>query len=59
MGDRAGEGWMLHHLARACFAAGAAVRGREYRAQAARMGEACDEEELLQACRRLGGDEDG
>lgn len=52
-GDTLGEGWMLHHLARSWLAAGMARRAVECREEAIRIGHACEDEELLDACRQL------
>jgi tetratricopeptide (TPR) repeat protein len=53
-GDRRGEGWMRHHIARACQDAGLAERARAEIARAEQIGHELADGEILEACRRFG-----
>lgn len=53
LGDRRGEGWMLHHLARAHGALGALDRKRDCATASWRIAEARKDDELIDALRRL------
>jgi class 3 adenylate cyclase/tetratricopeptide (TPR) repeat protein len=53
IGDRRGEGWMLHHLARAELADGQPYEVRERAETAARIAAECGDAELTAACARL------
>jgi tetratricopeptide (TPR) repeat protein len=53
IGDLRGEGWMQHHLARTHAKLGALDRKRDCATEAWRIGEACDDDELIEALRSL------
>ncbi|UCD25025.1 MAG: tetratricopeptide repeat protein, partial [Gemmatimonadota bacterium] len=53
IGDLRGEGWMQHNLARTYAKLGALDRKRDCATEAWRIGEACDDEELIDALRHL------
>jgi tetratricopeptide (TPR) repeat protein/class 3 adenylate cyclase len=53
VGDRRGEGWMHHHLARACHDAGEGDRARQEVARAEAIGLELGDGEILAACRQL------
>ncbi|MEP6888677.1 MAG: tetratricopeptide repeat protein [Nitrospirales bacterium] len=48
--DRAGEGWMLHHIAWTYAADETSCQAQHYLQQASRIGEECYDTELLTAC---------
>jgi tetratricopeptide (TPR) repeat protein len=50
IGDRRGEGWMLHALSRAYAAGNLWMQARECAAQAAAIADECGDEELHRAC---------
>jgi len=50
VGDRRGEGWMLHHVARACGRAGDDARARESAAAAAAIAVELDDTALSASC---------
>jgi serine/threonine protein kinase/tetratricopeptide (TPR) repeat protein len=50
IGDRRGEGWMLHHRARAAGIAGDEDSATAFRQEALRIAETIGDEELRQAC---------
>ncbi|MCP3979141.1 MAG: tetratricopeptide repeat protein [bacterium] len=54
IGDRRGEGWMRHHLARTFATAGERDRARESAMLARAAAESVDDEELQRACDELG-----
>ncbi len=53
LGDRLGEGWMLHHLARAEVHLGLMDHSADHAAEAERIANECGEAELLASCRQL------
>jgi tetratricopeptide (TPR) repeat protein/class 3 adenylate cyclase len=53
MGDRPGEGWMLHHLATAQFSDGRKGDARACLAQASQIAEHLNDKDLIQACTHL------
>jgi class 3 adenylate cyclase/tetratricopeptide (TPR) repeat protein len=53
LGDRRGEGWMLHGLARCELVRSVPFKVREHAAGAARIAEECGDSELAQACEQL------
>jgi serine/threonine protein kinase/tetratricopeptide (TPR) repeat protein len=53
IGDRRGEGWMLHGLARCELARGIPYLVREHATAAARIAEECGDGELATACEQL------
>lgn len=53
IGDRRGEGWMLHGLARCELARGVPYLVREHATAAARIAEECGDGELASACEQL------
>lgn len=53
IGDRHGEGWMLHHLAVTGFSSGHTDHVGEWVAEALRIAESEGDSELLQACEDL------
>jgi predicted ATPase/class 3 adenylate cyclase len=53
IGDRTGEGWMLHHLAMTGSANGQVRQSREWAAEASRIAEHEGDSELGQACEAL------
>jgi tetratricopeptide (TPR) repeat protein len=53
IGDLRGEAWMQHHLARTYAKLGVLDRKRDCATEAWRLAEACDDDELIQALRRL------
>jgi tetratricopeptide (TPR) repeat protein len=55
-GDRRGEGWMSHHLARACRAAGDLDLARDHASRSAAIAEQIRDGELAEACQRLLGE---
>jgi tetratricopeptide (TPR) repeat protein/class 3 adenylate cyclase len=54
LSDRRGEGWMRHHLARACQDAGQPDRAREEILRAEQIAQALSDGEMIAACRRFG-----
>ena len=50
VGDRLGEGWMLHHLALAGLADGQQDQARDWAEQASSIAETSHDPELTQAC---------
>ncbi|HUE85942.1 MAG TPA: tetratricopeptide repeat protein [Vicinamibacterales bacterium] len=53
LGDRRGEGWMRHHLARACHEAGLEEQARQHATRAAAIGGELGDGELVAACQAL------
>jgi len=53
IGDLRGEGWMQHHLANTYAKLGVLDRKRDCATEAWRIGEACDDDELIEALRSL------
>ena len=53
IGDRQGEGWMLHHLAVTEYSDGQKDHAREWAEQASQVAESQGDNELVQACARL------
>ena len=52
-GDRRGEAWMRHHLARVCLETGQADRAHQEVARAEAIGVELGNDEVVAACRRL------
>jgi hypothetical protein len=52
-GDRAGEGWMLHHVARTHLSRGLVEEGRRLAGNASSIAEAVGDPELKKACEQL------
>lgn len=53
LGDRTGEGWMLHDLARLAFEAGEERSAHRLLRKATAIAEECSASELVEACQRL------
>jgi tetratricopeptide (TPR) repeat protein len=53
IGDLRGEGWVQHHLARTYAKLGVLDRKRDCATEAWRIGEACNDDELIEALRSL------
>jgi tetratricopeptide (TPR) repeat protein len=53
IGDRRGEGWMLHSVARCELARGEPYRVREHLIAATRLADECGDAELAGACKQL------
>ncbi|HUF25835.1 MAG TPA: tetratricopeptide repeat protein [Gemmatimonadaceae bacterium] len=53
IGDRSGEGWMLHHLARTELQGGLIDRFGRHAAEAEQIATECEDAELIASCRQL------